>query len=165
MTATKTTDTLDSLTGSDTYFEDFVVDDVIRHHRGKTITEVEGVQICNQVMNTADGHFNEHAMANSIFGTAIVFGGVTASIIVGLASQDTSENAIADLGIDSLQFPHRVVHGDTVYAYTRVLAAEPHDEASGVVTFEHWGLNAHDDVVCKLVRRVLIPRRPTEVTL
>lgn len=164
MTSTQTQDPLNSLTGDHTYFEDFVVEDVIRHHRGKTITEVDGVQICHQVMNTADGHFNDHAMAGSIFGKAIVFGGITASIVVGLASQDTSENAIAELGIDALEFPHRVVHGDTVYAYTRVVATELRDDTAGVVTFEHWGLNQDDQVVCRMVRRVLIPRRGGEVT-
>lgn len=151
---------ISSLTGDDTFYEDFVVGDVLRDHRGKTVSAVDGVQLCNLVMNTADGHFNDHAMAGSFFGRAIVFGGITASLVVGLASQDTSENALADLGIDSLELPQPVVHGDTIYAYTRVLAAEPADEATGVLTFEHWGINQNDELVCKLVRRVLLPARP-----
>ena len=49
---------LANLTSSDNYFEDFEVGQVIRHARGKTMTELENVNITNMVMNTAQGHFN-----------------------------------------------------------------------------------------------------------
>ena len=37
---------------------------MIRHARGKTIEGLENVLITNLVMNTAQSHFNEHAMKN-----------------------------------------------------------------------------------------------------
>ena len=54
-----------TLTGRDNYFEDFEVGAVYKHARGKTITNLENVLITNLVMNTAQGHFNEHAMKTS----------------------------------------------------------------------------------------------------
>ena len=79
-----------SLTGRDNYFEDFAPGMVLRHPRGKTVEALENVLITNLVMNTAQGHFNEHAMKGSRFGRRISFGGVTLSFVIGLAAQDTA---------------------------------------------------------------------------
>ena len=76
---------ISSLTGGDNYFEDFVVGAKYEHARGKTVTEMDGVLITNMVMNTAQGHFNEDQMAKGPMGQRIVFGGVTAAMVVGLA--------------------------------------------------------------------------------
>ncbi len=59
---------LAALTGKDNYFEDFVPGAVMRHARGKTVEAIENVILTNLVMNTAQAHFNEHAMKNNRFG-------------------------------------------------------------------------------------------------
>jgi acyl dehydratase len=152
--------TLDSLTGSDNYFEDFTVGDVYRHARGKTVTEMDNVLITNLVMNTAQGHFNEDSMSRTEFGQRITFGGITAAMVIGLASQDTGENAIAELGLDGITFRSPVFHGDTLYAFTEVRAKEDGDRPDGgIVEFAHWGVNQRDEVVFEGVRRVLVRRR------
>ena len=115
---------LSTLTASSKYFEDFTPGDVYRHARGKTVTEMDNVMITNMVMNTAEGHFNEHLMkGNEIFGQRVVFGGINISMVVGLAAQDTAANALAELGMDRIRLRHPVVHGDTLYAYSEVLSA------------------------------------------
>jgi len=91
---------LSKLTGSSNYFEDFEVGTVMRHVRGKTITPLENVLITNLVMNTAQGHFNEHAMESSPFKHILSYGGVNFSMVLGLACQDCCENALAELGLD-----------------------------------------------------------------
>ena len=73
-----------SLTGRDNYFEDFNLGDVYEHARGKTVGEIDNVLITNLVMNTAQGHFNEHLMASNPIGHRITFGGVTASLVIGV---------------------------------------------------------------------------------
>ena len=147
------------LTGTDNYFENFAVGDVFRHARGKTVTEMDGVLLTNLVMNTAQSHFNEDAMRDREFGQRIVFGGVTASMIVGLSSQDTAENAIAELGMTAVRFRSPVFHGDTLYATTEVLAVEAADRPdAGVVTFAHTGTKADGTVVFTGERRVLLKR-------
>jgi itaconyl-CoA hydratase len=151
---------LSDLTGKANYFEDFTVGDVIRHARGKTVEGLENVLITNLVMNTAQGHFNEHAMKHSPYGGRLSYGGVNFSLCMGLAMQDTGENALAELGMDNIRLMNPVVHGDTLYAYSEVLAVEDSDQAdAGIVTFRHYGVNQDDKQVFQGDRRMLIKRR------
>lgn len=151
---------ISKLTARDTYFENFDVGAVYRHARGKTITPLENVLITNLVMNTAQGHFNEHAMASSPFGGILVYGGVTFSMVLGLAAQDCIENAVCELGLDNIRLSKPVRHGDTLYAYSEVLSKEDADrDDAGIVTFRHYGVNQNDDLVAQVDRRALIKRR------
>ena len=151
---------LSDLTGKTNYFEDFTVGQVIRHARGKTIEGLENVLITNLVMNTAQGHFNEHAMKTSPWKGRLSYGGVNFSLVMGLAMQDTGENALAELGMDNIRLQNPVVHGDTLYAYSEVLSAEPSErEDAGIVTFRHYGVNQDDKQVFQGDRRMLIKRR------
>ena len=148
------------LTGTDNYFEDFAVGAVYEHARGKTVTEMDGVLITNLVMNTAQGHFNEHQMQGSPQGQRIVFGGVTIAMVIGLAMQDTGENALAELGLDKIRLRQPVFHGDTLYAFTEVLENTDGDRPdAGVVRFRHWGINQNGDLVFEGERTALIKRR------
>jgi acyl dehydratase len=148
------------LTGSANYFEDFKVGDRYRHARGTTVGEIENQLLTKLVMNTAQAHFNEHAMKGGPFGQRIVFGLVTGSIVIGLATQDVAENALAELALDKMRFKAPVFHGDTLYAYTEVLAKEDGDRAdAGIVRFKHWGLNQDGVVVFEGERTVLVRRR------
>ena len=151
---------LSDLTGKANYFEDFKVGDVIRHARGKTVEGLENVLITNMVMNTAQSHFNEHAMKASPYGGRLSYGGVNFSLVMGLAMQDCGENALAELSMDNIRLQNPVVHGDTLYAYSEILAVEDSDrEDAGVVTFRHYGVNQHDKQVFQGDRRMLIKRR------
>ena len=134
----------------------------MRHFRSATIDEVENNYISKQVMNTAQGHWNEEAMRGSPLGEGrLVFGLITGSMTVGLTSQDTAENALAELGLDKVRFKKPVHHGDTITAYTEVLAVDeaPDRADAGIVRFKHWGRNQGGDVVCELERTVLVKRR------
>jgi itaconyl-CoA hydratase len=144
------------------YFEDFSVGVKMRHARGATIDEVENNLLAKLVMNTAQAHWNEDIVPRDhpLGSGRIVFGLLTASLVFGLASEDTADNAIAELGCDRLRFTGPVHHGDSLYAYTEVIAAEPRpEEHAGVVTFQHWGVDQDARVVFHGVRRVLIKSR------
>jgi acyl dehydratase len=154
-----------ALTGSNNYFEDFTPGQVFRHARGKTMCEQDNVGITLQVLNTAEGHFNEDVMQKNAMGRTgwdkrVQFGGVTIAMVIGLAMQDTGENALMELGLDKIRLKSPVFHGDTLYAYTEVLAKEDGERAdAGVVTFRHWGVNQKDAVVFEGERRVLLKRK------
>lgn len=150
-----------SLTSNNSYFEDFIVGERIRHTRAKTVTNLENVLLTNLVMNTADAHFNEHRMQSHPLGTVIVYGGVTASIVIGLASQDTSDNAIAEYGLRNMKLMSPVVHGTTLHAFSEVMKKEDVDGTSGLVTFHHWGVDENGAVVFEADRTVKI-RKKTE---
>jgi itaconyl-CoA hydratase len=154
---------ISNLVSENNYFEDFVVGDVIRHSRGKTVTEMDNVLITNMVMNTADGHFNEDRMrkdGGGLFSQRIVFGGINLSMVIGLAAQDTAEQALAEVSMDKVRLSNPVFHGDTLYAYTEVLALEDVDRAdAGIVCFKHTGVNQDDKLCVEVVRRVLLKRK------
>ena len=153
-------DTVSRLTGADTYFEDFAIGAKMRHARGTTVDEVENQLLTKLVMNTADAHYNEQKMKALPYGQRLVFGLVTGSIVIGLATQDTAENALAELRLDSLKFRAPVFHGDTLTAYTEVLAKRDADrEDAGIVRFKHWGVKQDDTIVFEGEREVLIKRR------
>jgi len=142
------------------YFEDFTTGARMRHARGTTVGEVENQLLTKLVLNTADAHFNEDRMRATPFGGRLVFGLVTGSIVIGLATQDTAENALAELGLDGVRFRAPVFHGDTLYAYTEVLekrAAERDD--AGIVRFRHWGVKQDGTIVFEGERTVLVKRR------
>ena len=151
---------LASLTSPDNYYEDFDVGQVIRHARGKTITELENVNITNMVMNTAQGHFNDDQMSRSPLGKILCYGGVNFSLVLGLASQDTVENALAELALDNIQLKTMVFHGDTLYAYSKVLEKRESDrEDAGIVVFKHFGVNQNKELVAEIERTALIKKK------
>ena len=145
------------------YFEDFVVGEVYQHARGKTVSELDNVLITNMVLNTAEPHFNEHfAQADSMFGKRTVYGGINIAMVIGLAAQDTAQQAIREIGMDKLKLFTRVYHGDTLYAFSEVLAVDAAPKhGGGIVTFLHRGFNQDDVLVCSGERRVLIASRKT----
>jgi acyl dehydratase len=154
-----------AITATDNYFDDFEVGVLYRHARGRTVTEMDNVLLTLMVMNTAQGHFNEESMADTKFGKRIVFGGITAAIVIGLASQDTAENAIAELALDKVRFISPVFHGDTLHAFTEVLDTWTDDTRAdaGIVRFRHYGVNQRDQMVFEGERTVLIRRRLAKV--
>jgi itaconyl-CoA hydratase len=154
-----------ALTGKNNYFEDFYVGDVYEHARGKTVEGLENVLITNIVLNTAQAHFNEHLAESLPQKHRITFGGVTASIVIGLAMQDTGENAVEEVGLDKVRFRIPVLHGDTLYAFTEVVAkeSEPGDARGyrevGLIHFRHWGVNQRGETVFEGERRTLMKKR------
>lgn len=158
-----TTPNAAQLTSANGYFEDFKTGDLWKHARGKTITEMDNVLITNLVMNTAEGHFNEHRMKNAghgIFAQRVVFGGINLSFVLGLAAQDTAEQAIAELEMDRVRLTNPVYHGDTLYAFTEVLETTDADrDDAGIVHFRHYGINQHDKLCVQADRIVLMKRR------
>ena len=149
-----------ALTGTHNYFEDFTVGELLRHARGKTVEPLEQVWITNVTMNTAEAHFNEHLAKSTNYGQRLGFGGVTISMCIGLAAEDTAENALAELGMDKIRLKGPLYHGDTLYCYSEVLEVRdaPQPDA-GIVRFKHYGVNQHDKHIFEGERWVLIKRR------
>jgi itaconyl-CoA hydratase len=158
------TDDHDSVLGAVGWFEDFTPGQRMRHARAATVGEFEGSMPAKQVMNTAQAHFNDHFLADSSLDLGddrIVFGLSTASLVYGLASQDTAEHAVAELGWSRLRFLAPVHHGDTIEAFTEVVSAEPGAtaESPGIVGFRHWGRRQDGVVVFEGERTTLMRRR------
>ncbi|MCU1476902.1 MAG: MaoC domain protein dehydratase [Subtercola sp.] len=149
------------VTEDSAWFESFEVGQKWRHARGATVGEVENQLLTKLVMNTAQEHWNEDSMVDSPWGaTRIVFGLITGCLTIGLTSQDTAENALAEVGLDNIRFTASVFHGDSIYAYTEVLEVLPSDrEDAGLVRFQHYGATPDQRIVFECQRTVLIKRR------
>ncbi len=155
----------DAVLGDWGWFEDFAPGQRMRHARAATIGELEGSGLAKQVMNTSQAHFNDHFLIDSPLGDhRLVFGFATASLVYGLASQDTAEHVVAELGWDRIRFRAPVHHGDTIQAFTECLSVEPGERPSdpGTVTFRHWGRRQDRVIVFDGVRRTLVRRRPQQ---
>lgn len=153
------------VTAADTFFEDYEVGQQFRHARGKTVGELENVLLTNLVVNTASAHFDEHVMKSHAVGERVVFGGVTASIVIGLASQDVSENSVAEVGLTGMRLQVPVVHGDTLYAYTEITGTDGDQPESGIVHCHHWGVNQRGETAFEADRSLRVRRRTPSSTL
>lgn len=143
------------------FAEDFTVDDRFRHARTRTVTDLDLNGLTLLVMNTACGHFSEQEMADTPFGARINFGGLTLSLTIGLATQDTSAQAVREVGLTDIEFAVPVLHGDTISAATEVLAVEP-DGDDANVTFRHFGINQRGEIVCRATRTVRLRTRAAQ---
>ncbi len=135
---------LSSLTGRNTYFDDFKPGAVIAHPNGRTVTD-EHLPWAYRLGNTHPLHYDRVYSAGRsgpLSGEPVVFGGLVFAWLEGLASRDTSENALWDLGYTEGYHRQPVLSGDTLYPLTRVLHKEdgPSDVGAGIVTFQLIGL-------------------------
>lgn len=152
------------ITGDSNYFEDFNVGDTLLHQRGRTITEADNHMFTSLVMNTAELHFNQDLVdkepATYYGGRRVVYGGVVLAFTVGLASQDTSENAITEVEMDNGRHTNPVFHGDTIYAESTVMEKRDADRPdAGIVKFKLEGKKPDGTVVVEIERTVLVKRK------
>jgi acyl dehydratase len=145
------------------YFEDFTPGMVIRHARGRTLTEADNVLFCALTMNTQPLHLDAEFAARSPFGQRVVNGLLTLGLAVGISVGDLTEGTlVANLGYERVVHPLPVFHGDTLRVETEVLEARPSGSRPdrGVVRLRHRGRNQRDEVVIEVERSVLVLRRP-----
>src|SRR5690606_37576521 len=154
------------LTRDDNWYEDFEVGQTIVHPRGRTIGETEHMALTNMVLNTAQLHFNQAMCDESpeLFfgGRRAVYGGIVLAFVVGLASEETSENALAELSYDEGRHKAPVFAGDTLFAESAVLEKRDSPEVpdAGIVKFLLLGRNQRGEIVLEITRKVPIRRRP-----
>lgn len=141
------------------YLNDFAVGDVYEHQRARTVLQSDNAMVTHLTLNTAQVHFNLDAareLMDGKFNDFLVMGGYTTALVIGLTSADMSENAVADIGIDGLRLPNPVYPGDTIVAYSEVLAIdETDDEGVGMLTYRFTGRKSDGVVVVEGVRQVL----------
>ncbi|MBI3185943.1 MAG: MaoC family dehydratase [Myxococcales bacterium] len=152
------------LTRDDNWFEDFEVGDVIVSPRGRTVSEAEHMAWTNIVMNTAQLHFNQAMCDESpktyFAGRRVVYGGIVLALVAGLASEDTTENALEELSYDNGRHAYPVFAGDTLFAESTVTGKRDCDRPdAGVVCFRLVGKNQDGKAVLEIDREVLVRRR------
>ena len=142
-------------------FEDFEVGDVYKHWPGKTITEYDDHLFCLITMNHHPLHVDAwYGETQTQFGKNVVVGNLVYSLVLGMSVPDVSGACITNLEIETLQHKRPTFHGDTIYAETRVLDAQPTSKGDrGIVTVETKGINQRSEEVCFFTRRVMVWKR------
>jgi len=152
------------ITGGGNYFEDFGVGDVYEHVRGRTVTNFDNYAVTHMSLNTAQAHFNLVYSKQALDGRLserIVAGPCTIALVVGLTSEDMSENTFADIGLTGIRLPNPVFAGDTLHARSEVLKLEPDAlrSDSGIMRYRFIGTNQDGKVVAEGERIVRVKKR------
>ncbi|RJS92921.1 MaoC family dehydratase [Salinisphaera sp. Q1T1-3] len=145
------------------YYEDFVIDDVIKHEVTRTVTETDNLLVTTLTMNVQPLHLDEEFAKDSPFGKRIVNSIFTLGLVTGIPVQDTTlGTTLGNLEFRNIEFPNPVYVGDTLRVET--MALDKRESKSkpdrGIVGIEHRGFNQNDDLVCVVRRTALMKRRP-----
>ena len=112
-----------ALAGSQHAFEDYEVGEKIDHVDGMTVEEAEHQLATRLYQNTAKVHFDALAQKDSRFGRRLIYGGVAISLARALAFNGLA-NAQLMLAINGGRHVNPLFAGDTLYAWSEVLAKE-----------------------------------------
>lgn len=143
------------------YYEDFVVDEVIKHPSGKTIFESDNNLFSLLTMNHHPVHIDQNYALQQQHGKILVVGTLVFSLGVGLTVADISGKAVANLGYEEVKHLHPTFIGDTLYARTKVLNKRPSKNKNdrGIVHVETFVYNQENIDVLSFKRSVLIKKK------
>src|SRR5580698_10680242 len=145
------------------WVEECAVGLCIRHPTTRTITETDNVLFTALTMNPQPLHLDAEFAARTEFGRPLVNSLFTLGLVVGLAVPElTLGTTVANLGFSRVDFPAPVFAGDTIHVITDVIEARRSRSrpGTGIVTFEHRGINQRDETVCLAVRAAMMQCRP-----
>jgi itaconyl-CoA hydratase len=141
--------------------EDFVTGAIYEHPLGRTITTTDNSWFTLLTLNTNPLHFDHEYAAQTEFGRPLVNSTLTLALVTGMSVADLSQNAVANLGWDTVRLPAPVFEGDTLYARSEVLEVRPSNSRpnAGVVRARTTGYNQEGVVVIEFERAILVYRR------
>ncbi|MFN3607605.1 MAG: MaoC family dehydratase [Hyphomonas sp.] len=147
------------------YFEDFQTGDIYEHRPGKTVTEYDNHLFTLLTLNTHPMHFDAEFAKVSEFKRNLVVSPYTLALLIGMSVTDTSQKAIANLGMDEVKFTAPVFAGDTIYGESEVLGKRESQSrpGQGIVTIVTRGHNQDRTMICTFKRNMLIPSRGNAV--
>jgi 2-methylfumaryl-CoA hydratase len=113
----------DGLAGSAARWDDYRVGEKIDHVDGMTIEEAEHAMATRLYQNTARVHFNQHTERGGRFGRRLIYGGHVISLARALSFNGLA-NAFRIAALNGGRHVAPCFAGDTVYAWSEVLAKE-----------------------------------------
>ncbi|MFZ2030136.1 MAG: MaoC family dehydratase [Vitreimonas sp.] len=142
------------------FFEDFTLGETIAHATPRTLSEGD-VALNIALTGSRYALFSADTFAQSCgLGSAPVDPLLVFHIVFGKSVPDISLNAVANLGYAEGQFISPVFPGDTLTAYSEVLALkETSSGKTGIVTVRTIGMNQMAEPVLSYVRWVMVNKR------
>ncbi|MFT6850616.1 MAG: acyl dehydratase [Sphingobacteriales bacterium] len=146
------------------YFEEFVVGDIIDHQLSKTIFESDNNFFSLLTMNHHPVHLNADYSEKNQHGKILVVGTLVFSLVVGITVPDVSGKAVANLNYESVNHLGPVFVGDTIYAQTEVLGTRLSKSKPnvGIVRVKTIARNQNNQEVLEFVRSVMIKKQSYE---
>jgi acyl dehydratase len=138
----------------------------VRHAVTRTVTETDNVLFTTMTMNPQPLHLDAEFAAGTEFGRPLANSLFTLGLVVGLSVPElTLGTTVANLGFSAVEFPAPVFAGDTIHVISEVLEGRLSRSraGTGIVTFEHRGLNQRDELVCRAVRAAMMRCQPAGV--
>lgn len=159
-----------TLSGSPHFWEDYATGEKIDHHDGVTVEHAEHMMATRLYQNPSRIHYDAHMAHSSRFGQRIVYGGHVISLARALTVNGLA-NACILSAIHGGRHVGPVFAGDTLYAWTEVIAAQAlHGRKDiGALRLRTTGVKNRsarhypskgEGVVLELDYTVLLPRRP-----
>jgi len=150
------------------YFEDFNVEQRIKHSTGRTITETDNIWFSLLTCNTNQIHFNKNYAEENFSdppfnGKLVVNSFLVLSIVLGISTTDTSRNGIM-LGLKDCKMTHPTFAGDTITAETVVLdkrQSKSHINM-GIITVRTTGFKKRRVTVIEFERSFMVRKTGKE---
>jgi itaconyl-CoA hydratase len=145
-------------------YEDFVADQTMTHHWGRTLTQADNVAFSTATCAWLPLHLNVEYARSQGHPDVVVNPMLVLSIAVGLSVEDLSESGGPFLGIDDCVFLRPVYPGDTITASSRVIEMRTSVSKPGVgiITWHTTARNQHGERVVELLRTNLVAARGDE---
>ena len=145
------------------FFDDFRVGEEFVTH-GRTLTEADVINFAGVTGDVNPLHMDEVYAKKTRFGRRVPHGQLVFVLALGLAERVMAplfhDSIVAFYGLDKMRFVKPVFIGDTITLKRRVEAAEPRDDASGLVTFEDHVVNQDGQLCLRYFPKYLLKRRP-----
>ena len=150
------------------YFEELEPGLTIGHAVTRTVTETDNLLFTTLTMNVQPLHLDAEFAKDSMYGERIVNSVFTLGVVVGIPVQETTlGTTLGNLGFDEIAFPAPVLIGDTLRVETEILSRRESKSRpdTGIVRFEHRGVNQNGKLVCRVQRSGLMLKKPAEVAV
>jgi acyl dehydratase len=148
-------------------YAEFEVGEVYRHWPGKTVTEYDHHLFCLLTMARHPLHLDaEYAKTATRYAEPLVIGSYVFSLLLGLSEADVAGQAITHKGFERIEHHAPLLHGDTLYGESEVLAKAPVPERPerGLVGIETRGRNQHGTLIMTFRRNLIVPAAPQDQT-
>ena len=141
-------------------YEEFEVGAVYPHWPGKTVTEYDHHLFCLLTMARHPLHLDAHyAKTATRYHQPLVIGSYVFSLLLGLSEADVAGQAITHKGFERIDHHAPVMHGDTLYAESEVVAKSsvPGRPERGLVEIETRGRNQDGTLIMTFRRKLVVP--------
>jgi acyl dehydratase len=144
-------------------YDEFEVGASYQHWPGKTITEYDHHLFSLLTMVRHPLHLDaEYARDATHYGQPLVIGSYIFSLLLGLSEADVAGMAITHKGFERIDHFAPMMHGDTLYGESEVIAKSPVPDRPerGLVEVETRGRNQHGSLIMSFRRKLVVPTTP-----